>query len=291
MGEHKIKQRRDRDILLSDPQCYICGSPATTIDHQPPRSFFLNKSTPQEFIFSCCKDCNENSREQDQIASVILSFPTGIQFQKLNDESKEKYIKKLSSAISNSKEPFLSEYNKYIGNGYFQKRSGLIIKANDGRSREYRNALHQFGYQELSINKYGFKAIEKISYKLTCAIFKFQKNKMFGHTIGPQFDGRVFYALNYTDMPDDMFKVILEHFPLIAKIKHRQKSEKNFGFRFNYSDQENALLFSAYFGGQFILSVLAFGQEFDEKIHSLTDNPFNNGEARKAGFKEIIKAF
>lgn len=289
MGEGKIKQQRDKNILLEDPKCYICGNDATTIDHQPPRSFFINRSSPQEFIFSCCSQCNEGSREADQIASVIFTLPTQEQFQHMDQATEQKFQKKLRSAVTNSKEPFLSDNRNYMGHGYFQRDSGLIAKANDGRSTEYRDLIHQLGYQEVSINKYGFQAIEEVVYKLTYAIFKYQKNKMLGNTIGPQFDGRVFYSLQYIDMSDEIFKIILKYFHRVADINHRQKSEQNFGFRYHYDDKEGALLFSAYFGGQFVLNVLAFNQKFNEQILSREDNPFDNGIAAQAGFKEIKK--
>lgn len=284
----KSKQKRDKKILEDDNKCYICNNLAKSIDHQPPKSFFFNRHTPQEFIFSCCDDCNQNSRREDQIASILLTFPEASIFRSMSNHQQEHYIKKLQSAISNAKEPFYDEREKYIRDGLFYK-NGIISKQNDGRDWRYRNYLSSIGAREKSITEYGYLSINKISIKLTYAIFKHMKNKKLGKTIGSQFKGRVFSKIDYLDCDESYLSIIFGICPNIENINHRQKSETNFGFRYNYSDEDEVLIFSSYFGGQFILTCIAFSEKFLDFIYEQKDNPFLNGFPESIGFKEINK--
>lgn len=284
----KSKQKKDKQIIEEDNRCYICNNLATTIDHLPPKSFFFHRHTPQEFIFSCCEECNQNSKKEDQIASVILTLPEIINFQSMSFIEKQHYDEKLKRAIRNSKRPFFKENGIYVKSGFFY-RNGIISKINDGRSFKYRDYISSIGAKEISITEYGFLAVNKISIKLTYAIFKNMKNKIGEKTIGPQFKGRVFSKIDYLDCDESYLSTIFSMCPNIAKINHRQKSDTNFGFRYKYSDDNGVLIFSSYFGGQFILNCIAFSDKFLEFLYKQTENPFLDGFPENIGFKEINK--
>lgn len=66
MGERK---RRRIKFFAEHPKCCFCGGvrDAVEIDHQPPKIFFIGKSSPESLRFPSCSPCNRNSRLSDQI--------------------------------------------------------------------------------------------------------------------------------------------------------------------------------------------------------------------------------
>lgn len=64
MGEQKARRR----LLASEKQpCVFCGGQrvATTEEHCPPRSLFLDRAWPVGFVFPACKECNSGSSDDD----------------------------------------------------------------------------------------------------------------------------------------------------------------------------------------------------------------------------------
>jgi hypothetical protein len=72
MGEKA--QRRAR-FFEAHPWCCYCGgsSRATSIDHNPARSFFPKGGVPFGFTFPACDACNAGRRRDESDASLILS--------------------------------------------------------------------------------------------------------------------------------------------------------------------------------------------------------------------------
>jgi hypothetical protein len=72
LGEARIK-RATRLGLLKDRACVFCGGArqAVQIDHVPPRIAFANKLRPKGLEFPSCANCNQGTRDYDQIVGLL----------------------------------------------------------------------------------------------------------------------------------------------------------------------------------------------------------------------------
>jgi hypothetical protein len=68
MGMSRIRKQQ---FFAATPNCVFCGgsTPATTIEHCPPKSMFDNKEWPEGFEFSSCSACNNGTSDQDLIVA------------------------------------------------------------------------------------------------------------------------------------------------------------------------------------------------------------------------------
>lgn len=79
MSQAQLRRTKQRRFLAEHPDCYFCGgaSPATEIDHVPPRACFPDGYAPEGFESPACKACNESTVKQDQIFglySMLMDF-------------------------------------------------------------------------------------------------------------------------------------------------------------------------------------------------------------------------
>jgi hypothetical protein len=60
-------------FLESNPMCCFCGGTevATTIEHLPARIVFPKKHRPKGLEFPACGTCNEQTRGDDSVLSVV----------------------------------------------------------------------------------------------------------------------------------------------------------------------------------------------------------------------------
>jgi hypothetical protein len=68
------KSRKRLDLLGRQPLCIFCGGavPASTIDHQPARSFFDAKHGPEGYEFPACEPCNKKSRQHENALTTLV---------------------------------------------------------------------------------------------------------------------------------------------------------------------------------------------------------------------------
>lgn len=73
MGEAKIRKRNSQAYLAAHPVCVFCGgsTPATTVEHCPPRALFIDKSWPEGFEFPACAACNQGTSNHDSLVTIL----------------------------------------------------------------------------------------------------------------------------------------------------------------------------------------------------------------------------
>jgi 5-methylcytosine-specific restriction endonuclease McrA len=106
MSESKQRRRRHQHILKGNPTCIYCGgvSPATTVEHMPPRVIFWGKDRPKGLEFPSCEQCNNSTRLSDQVAGLMSRiYPDSA-----NPEHGEE-VRRLLRAISNNCPGLLEE--------------------------------------------------------------------------------------------------------------------------------------------------------------------------------------
>jgi len=68
------KKRRRLDLLGREPLCIFCGGtkPASTVDHQPARSFFDARVGPENSEFPGCEPCNKKSKDHEHVLTTLV---------------------------------------------------------------------------------------------------------------------------------------------------------------------------------------------------------------------------
>jgi hypothetical protein len=72
MGEARRRQWADKDLLIGAPSCIYCGKAADTVDHCPPRVFFIARAWPQGYVYPACESCNGSFRYDDQALALLV---------------------------------------------------------------------------------------------------------------------------------------------------------------------------------------------------------------------------
>ena len=87
MGQSRAKKRK---FFLHNPLCCFCGggSEATTIDHIPARSFFVNRKHPKGYEFPACVSCqNRTTGAEDTVRLIAL-----MQASAFNDDANSHFL-------------------------------------------------------------------------------------------------------------------------------------------------------------------------------------------------------
>ncbi|MFH1344075.1 MAG: hypothetical protein ABIL01_23190 [Pseudomonadota bacterium] len=68
------KKRRHLGLLGRQPLCIFCGgtAPASTVDHQPARSFFDGRAWPEGYEFQACEPCNKKSKDHEHVLTTLV---------------------------------------------------------------------------------------------------------------------------------------------------------------------------------------------------------------------------
>jgi hypothetical protein len=104
MGESKAKKRAHNAILAACRRCIYCGSPATTIDHVPPRIMFRDRQRPKGLEFPSWQPCNEGTRLADLVAALIGRF-----YPDAEQDADQQEVKRLFSSVKNNIPGLLEE--------------------------------------------------------------------------------------------------------------------------------------------------------------------------------------
>lgn len=84
VGEARSKNYT-RNERLRDKLCVFCGGdkPAVQLDHVPAKILFANKLRPKGLEFPACPDCNQGTKDYDQIIGLLsrLTLSGGDQYE------------------------------------------------------------------------------------------------------------------------------------------------------------------------------------------------------------------
>lgn len=106
MSESGRKKRAHAAVLRSCPWCIYCGgtTPATTVEHMPPRVMFRAKHRPKGLEFPACAACNNGSSHADLVAALFRRV-----YPDAPTEAEGEEYKRLLHAINNNIPGLLAE--------------------------------------------------------------------------------------------------------------------------------------------------------------------------------------
>jgi len=97
--------RKSRNARLIDkhPCCCFCGGTveATTVEHAPPKIFFIGKHRPSGLEFPACSRCNNGTADSDQVAALFAIIMATVHRPEIESQNSG-YIGKLVSGVVNN---------------------------------------------------------------------------------------------------------------------------------------------------------------------------------------------
>lgn len=153
-------------FIDAHPVCCFCGGTERTQsrDEVPPRSMFVNRVWPEGYQFPACNKCNQGSRLQDQLLSLISRM----------------------SVLDQHQEPI---HSQILGVNNNQPQ---FLPRTANSSIEAKKLLRQLGIQKppgmfavdvpiALLPVEAFQEIEKVCLKLFCALHYLHLNKIVPH--------------------------------------------------------------------------------------------------------------
>lgn len=248
MGEAKNKKQR---FLATNPYCCFCGgrTPATSVDHVPPRICFVERAAPEGFEFPACDICQGATRLAELAFGMFVRF---------NDPSDENYrsaeVQKIALGIKNN----LPHLFPIVGLTTREKRKALRAKDLTVPPGKTVAEISMVGFPP-AINAY----IHRYARKLAAALYYKEK----GNPIGADF-------VIWTDWTAATDKRQMEAFLQVAAVSPFKtvgtRFNLNFGDRFGYrcdkADNNDLFMAVAQFGQGLVIAMLVADGESAKEI-------------------------
>lgn len=99
MGEATRKKSRTERFVTDHPWCCFCGGSvaAATVEHAPPKVFFINKQRLPTHEFPACLRCNNGSSQSDQLVAFVALTMAGA-ISRVDNQ----YLMKLARGVRNN---------------------------------------------------------------------------------------------------------------------------------------------------------------------------------------------
>ena len=160
------KARRLQKFLKLHPVCCFClgTAKATTRDHLPPQSAFINNISPKGYIFPACEKCNNGSSEFDNVFAMISRFDP---FSEQNPLIENESTKLIRAFLENHSDSLPKDLTTKEKRGWMKKAN--LEKAAGELYRDFPLVRVTPEINE-SIKKVSAKLIKALHYKHTAKI-------------------------------------------------------------------------------------------------------------------------
>jgi len=259
MGIAKQKQRSQAAFLKANPICAYCGDTATTVDHCPPRTFFIKREWPETYEFPSCKPCNEEGRSDEQVLAVLIRIKlSGIKITNALE------WEKLLQGVANNNPDIAREWiytKRNETRKYLRKTFG-----------ELGDEFRRRGYGALNIGPLTREAINRFSCKLGRALYWYHMKKRFSGTIHVG-------HINGVEWKDefDKFEPVLSLVPNYQEtFRSNHPISDQFSYRWNVNVDSGLMLCICRFSEQFIFHIAAGPADWDKEFlfSKYSDNNF-----------------
>jgi len=106
-------------------ECVYCGSPATTLDHVPPQSFFPRFPPPNLITVPSCQKCNVSFKGDDDYARLVLTTVGS----KGNPDRDDVLPRVVRYTQRNESRRFLASFYESLGSAYRRNADGVYVQA------------------------------------------------------------------------------------------------------------------------------------------------------------------
>lgn len=246
MGQAKQKQYSKIEFLKIHQICCYCGEKATTIDHCPPRSLFIDRKWPESYEFPSCERCNSEGRKIENIIAVIYRI-------RLNTSVKDAHLGKLIMGLRNNSPEIIKELES-SNNGRWHRQE---LRKQYG---DMGDDIYMRGYRVATID--GPKMREAMEYfgrKMGKALY-------YKH-IGRRLKGKLFTKSMYINRNPELLQIIANMTPMFATLQREFKNlSDQFTYRFNYNADLGIFCAIAGFKEQLGYLIMAMDEEFYKSL-------------------------
>lgn len=251
MGE-KRRRLAGRELVLNhNPFCVYCGSEAKTTDHCPPRCFFIGRRWPESFEFSCCTNCNDLARQDEQALAVLVRVRPN------QAEAAAHEWKKLVDGLRNNQPHYIDEWTSIKRNDVKKSLRSSFGKEGD--------TMRARGWGALYLGPLTRALIERFLYRLTTALYYHRNGERFIRVVhylrqssyNPKFDIKSFW---------EFLKFAPE---LVVTERNTEDLSDQFMFRCNYAPDPCILFAVVAFNPQQIFTLCAFSPKAIAGLNAL----------------------
>lgn len=240
MGMSKIRKQQ---FFAANPNCVFCGgmTPATTIEHCPPKSMFDNKEWPEGFEFSSCNVCNLGTSDQD----LIVAWMARIDFTNQStviDQRTEGLLK-----LVNLQHPNM--LRKMLPSSIEARRTNRLLGITPPQGKTHSETC------VINITPEMTKAVHTFAKKLAKGVYYMHTNKIFPN------DGclmlgwftNVEFVKKSGFIPFDLIKDIAGTIPPV--VRNGKSLDNRFSYKLSISENSDLFVLQAMFGNSFGLVI------------------------------------
>lgn len=249
MGEAKRRRKLKDQVLAEYQHCIFCGgkTPASTVDHVPPRAIFDLRRRPRGLEFPACQPCNHGGRLDEMVAAMLSRI-----FPDPSAEAAKEEVQRLMQAVNNNSPGLLEEMMP----SFRQKK---LARRNQDKLPQGGGVLNCQGpLLNSAIHRFGAKVAYALHFRLT------------GKPVPPDGAACVWWLTNYQALQGDMPHQLLN---MMGKPRTLRQGRWEVGDQFRYSSigtEEGTM--SAHFATfRFSFAVCAFVAEQAGKVRPPDD--------------------
>jgi hypothetical protein len=219
--------------------CVFCGgnTPATTMEHCPPRAMFQNRQWPEGFEFPACDACNHGTADADVLVAMLSRMDP--------IEEKGDLDGKQNGLMRNTHKQFPGMFQKMILSPIEARRQNRAMGITPKPGQTHQEAAGVRVTPEMH------RAVCVFSSKLAKAIFFMETGSIF-----PADGGLMLNWFSNADLlPNGRYKVFDILGPLGGEVRELKRSGKSlnsqFEFKITMSADKTLLVIQAAFGKAF----------------------------------------
>ena len=245
MGMSKIRRQK---FFILNPNCVFCGgiTPATTIEHCPPKSMFDNKEWPEGFEFSSCSICNQGTSDQD----LIVAWMARIDFTNQSSEI-DKRTEGLLKLVKNQHPKMLRRMLPSAIEARQTNRQ-LGITPPQGKTHAETGVINITPEMTDAIHTFSKKLAKGIYFMHTGKIFPNDGCLMLGWFTNVEF------VKSSGFIPFDVIKDLAGTIPSV--VRNGKSLDNRFNYKLSISENSDLFVLQAMFGNSFGLVIFGATQ-------------------------------
>ena len=260
------RQQHKKKFLAANPICCFCGggTASAEVDHVPSRTLFKGRAWPEGFEFPACRRCNQATRYDEQIVSMLSRiYPDAT-----TEEEKAETREAIRAVATNHPEVLLEMQATP------EQDRDAVLKYGLEPRRMRDGKLPILSVRGPCVNA----AIANFARKLFCALYYMHSSRIVPSAGGIAFRWYTNVQIDADEIPRDLAP-LLSHFPVLQRA--RTGLDDQFFYRWNVAEEKSMGAFLAFFRRSF--AILAFvsddAKAFPSEEGMQVIRPYNHGEA------------
>lgn len=250
MSEAKQRQLSRERFLFENPLCCHCGKAADSVDHCPPKAFFLDKRWPEGFQFPSCDACNKGARSDDALAAVLSHIAI---VDPDSDLSREAWQRQIRGLVNNQPE-VIAEWQK---SGLVETKHGLRKSFGPAAA-----GLRRDGWKVVSIGPLSQAALKRFMQKMAKTLYY----KHCGHVLDGYVIIRHVQGLDQGRLSSDLESALQLAPQQVELSRGGRPLAPGFSYRFNSHAEMGVLHAVVEFSFQMVFQIMALRHDLYARL-------------------------